>query len=59
MNCTSRISLTVGMPSYISVTVHEVPKIKHKIPGTVQQEPRARMMTALTLESKLNGFNQD
>lgn len=49
----------MGMPSYISVTVSEVPKIKHKIPGTVQQEPRARMMIALTLESKLNGFNQD
>lgn len=59
MNYTSRISLTMGMPSYISVAVSEVPKIKHKIPGTVQQEPRARMMIALTLESKLNGFNQD
>ena len=57
-NGISCISLILNIP-YVSVIISKIPKTKYKIPGIVQQEPRARMMASLILESKLNGFNQD
>lgn len=57
-NGTSCISLIMNTPSYVPVIISKTPKTEYNILGIVQQEPKAKLIAALTLESKLNGFNQ-